>query len=110
MEKIWILKTLNGEDGKWILDNTWINHVIEKLYGLLEMMEMKENLFSKKILEKSLGTQEYAHLNLVKIPGTHFIFWGNFAQQIQIYSYLMYLELNFWIWGNIKYLNVLKMG
>ena len=61
------------EDGKGIRDNTWINHVIEKWYGLLEKREMKENSFSKQILEKSLDTQEYANLNLVKLPETLFI-------------------------------------
>ena len=68
--------------------------MIEKSYGLLEMMEMKENHFSKKILEKSLGTQEYAHLNFAKIPETHFIFWGNFAQNILIYFCLILVDVN----------------
>ena len=59
---------------------------------------------------KNLDIQEYAHFNLVKLQETLFIFWGNFAQQIQISSHSMYQEEDIYVQNNIKYLSQSKMA
>ena len=59
---------------------------------------------------KNLNIREFAHFNLVKLKETLFIFWGIFAQQIQISSYSVYQEEDIYLQNNIKYLSQSKMG